>query len=143
MTLQFFRYGVTGAANVGFSLIIYYIVYNFVLRRQLLPLGLFTLSSHIGTLIIVFPFSNFFGFLLQKYVTFTESDLRGAVQLYRYFLIVFINLGVNAVVLKTLVDGFQFWVTPSQIIATFFCIFISYFSQKKYTFKNPKSLKVE
>lgn len=135
MTLQFFRYGFTGAANVGFSLVLYYIVYHYVLRQQMLPLGFFTLSSHIASLVITFPISNFTGFLLQKYVTFTESDLRGHVQLYRYFLVVFINLGINAIVLKILVDGFHFWTTPSQMAATFVCIFISYFSQKKFTFK--------
>jgi putative flippase GtrA len=137
-TLQFFRYGFTGAANVGFSLVLYFLVYNFVLRQQVLPLGFFTFSSHIGSLIITFPVSTFFGFLLQKYVTFTESNLRGHVQLYRYFVVAFANLGVNALFLKILVDGFHFWTTPSQVAATFFCILISYFSQKKYTFKAPK-----
>ncbi|HJV76845.1 MAG TPA: GtrA family protein [Paludibacter sp.] len=140
-TLQFFRYGFTGAANVGFSLVLYFLVYNFVLRQQVLPLGFFTFSSHIGTLVITFPVSTFFGFLLQKYVTFTESDLRGHVQLYRYFIVAFANLGVNAFFLKILVDGFHFWTTPSQVVATFFCILISYFSQKKYTFKAPKKHK--
>jgi putative flippase GtrA len=136
VTLQFFRYGFTGAANVGFSIVLYFIIYNYILHQQMLPLGIFTLSSHIAALVISFPFSNFFGFLLQKYVTFTESDLRGHIQLYRYFIIVFINLAVNAIVLKILVDGFHFWTTPSQIIATLFCVFISYFSQKKFTFNN-------
>ncbi len=136
MTLQFFRYGVTGAANVLFSLVVYYIVYNFVLHKQLLPLGFFTFSAHIGSLIIAFPISTFTGFLLQKYVTFTESDLRGHVQLYRYFIVVLVNLVINVVFLKLLVDGFHFWSTPSQAVATFFCILFSYFSQKKFTFKN-------
>lgn len=121
--------------NVVFSIVLYFCIYNYVLRQQMLPLGLFTLSSHIATLAISFPFSNLFGFLLQKYVTFTTSELRGHVQLYRYFLIVFLNLGINTVVLKVLVDGFHFWTTPSQIIATFICVFVSYFSQKKFTFK--------
>jgi len=141
VTLQFFRYGVTGVVNICFSLVLYYVVYNFVLRQQILPLGLFTLSSHIAALVISFPFANFFGFLLQKYVTFTESELRGHVQLYRYFIIVFVNLGVNAVFLKILVDGFHFWTTPSQMIATFFCVLVSYFSQKKYTFRSSKRIK--
>ena len=138
MTLQFFRYGFTGAANVGFSLVLYFAAYNFVLRQQMLPLGFFTFSSHIGTLILTFPISTFFGFLLQKYVTFTDSDLRGGVQLYRYFIVAVANLGINAFFLKILVDGFHFWTTPSQMAATFFCILISYFSQKKYTFKIQK-----
>jgi hypothetical protein len=136
-TVQFFRYGVSGAANVVFSILLYFIVYNYILHQHMLPLGFYTLSSHIAALVITFPVTNFIGFLLQKYVTFTESDLRGHVQLYRYFIIVFVNLGVNAVFLKILVDGFHFWTTPSQMIATFFCILISYFSQKKFTFRKP------
>jgi putative flippase GtrA len=140
MTLQFFRYGFTGGVNVGFSLLLYFVVYNFVLHQRMLHLlGFLPLSSHMAALIISFPFSNFFGFLLQKYVTFTESELRGHVQLYRYFIIVFVNLGVNTVILKVLVDGFHFWVTPSQVVATFFCILVSYFSQKKFTFKTTSN----
>lgn len=139
MNLQFFRYAFTGSVNVVFSLFLYFLVYNFVLKQQMLPLGFFTLSAHIAALVISFPFSNFFGFLLQKYVTFTESELRGHVQLYRYFMVVFINLGVNAIILKILVDGFHFWSTPAYLIATFFCILISYFSQKKFTFKTKKN----
>jgi putative flippase GtrA len=139
MTPQFFRYGSTGVVNVAFSQVLFFMVYNFVLHQKMLPLGLFTLSSHIAALTISFPFSNFFGFLLQKYVTFTESELRGHVQLYRYFIIVFVNLGVNAILLKLFVEVFHFWTTPSNLLATLFCILISYFSQKKYTFKIPKS----
>jgi putative flippase GtrA len=104
----------------------------------MLPLGFFTLSAHIAALVISFPFSNFFGFLLQKYVTFTKSELRGHVQLYRYFIVVFINLGVNAIILKIMVEYFHLWSTPAQMVATFFCILISYFSQKKFTFKTKK-----
>lgn len=139
MTLQFFRYGATGAVNVAFSLVLYFVVYNYILHQQVLPLYFFTLSSHIAALVLTFPISNFFGFLLQKYVTFTESELRGHVQLYRYFIIVFINLAINAFVLKLLVDGFHLWTTPSQVVATFCCVFVSYFSQKKYTFRSPKN----
>jgi len=142
MSIQFFRYGFTGATGVAVSLVIYYVVLNFVLRQQMLHLGFFTLSSHIAALAISFPFSNFFSFLLQKYVTFTESELRGHVQLYRYFIVVFINLGVNALILKLLVDGFHFWATPSQMVATGICIFISYFSQKRFTFRHPKAHKI-
>lgn len=135
MDLQFFRYGATGGMNVLFSLFLYFVTYNYVLHQRVLPLGFFTLSSHMAALVITFPISNFIGFLLQKYVTFTESELRGHTQLYRYFIVVFINLGVNTIILKILVDGFGFWTTPSQAAATLFCILISYFSQKKFTFR--------
>jgi len=105
-----------------------------------LHLGIVTLSSHIASLIIVFPFSSFSGFLLQKYVTFTASELRGHVQLYRYFLVVLSNLILNYLGLKILVDGAGFFATPSKMIVTVITTIFSYFSQKKYTFNktNPQ-----
>lgn len=139
MNVQFFRYAATGAMNVGVSLVLYYIAYHYVLKQQMLHLGIVTMSSHIAALAITFPVSNFFGFLLQKYVTFTESELRGHTQLYRYFMVVFINLIINYLFMKLLVDKLCFWPMPSQIIATGCCILISYFSQKRFTFKTHKS----
>ncbi|HEY5590626.1 MAG TPA: GtrA family protein [Paludibacter sp.] len=137
MTLQFFRYGVSGVANMAFDLLLYFLVYNFVLQKQMLHLGFVTLSSYIASLAIVFPISSFSGFLLQKYVTFTSSELRGHVQLYRYFLVVLSNLLLNYVGLKILVDGAGFFPTPAKMIVTIFTTLFSYFSQKKFTFKLP------
>jgi len=135
MTLQFFRYGFAGGVNTVFAWVLFYVIYNFVLNQQVLPIGPFTLSSHIAALVISFPFSNTFGFLMQKYITFTESTSKGTTQFYRYFVVVFINLGLNAFFLKLLVDCFHFWTTPSEVAATLVCIAVSYFSQTKYTFK--------
>ncbi len=138
MTLQFFRYGVTGAANVLVSQVIFFIVYNYILNQNILNLGFYALKPHTASLIISFPFANLIGFLLQKYVTFPESELRGRVQLIRYFSITIINLVINAIILKILVEVFHFWTTPSNMLATCVCILISYFSSKIYIFRKSK-----
>jgi len=140
LTLQFFRYGVSGVANMVFDWILYFLVYHYVVRQEMLHLGIVTISSHIASLIIVFPFSSFSGFLLQKYVTFTTSELRGRVQLFRYLLVVFSNLILNYLGLKILVDGAGLFATPSKMIVTVITTIFSYFSQKKYTFHktNPQ-----
>jgi putative flippase GtrA len=135
MTLQFFRYGVTGVANLVFDWVLYFIIYNFVLRHNMLNLGFVTLSSHIATLAFKFPVVLFSGFLLQKYVTFSYSDLPGRIQLIRYSIVFLINLGINYFGLKILVDGLNMWPTPSNMIVSVMTVFISYFSQKLYTFK--------
>ena len=135
MTLQFFRYGFTGVVNVGFSLVLYFFIYNFVLRQQVLPLGFFTFSSHIGSLVITFPVSTFFGFLLQKYVTFSNSKLSEKTQLFRYSTVFLINLVINYFGLKILVDVLDFWPTPSNMIISIMTILLSFFSQKHYTFE--------
>jgi len=135
MTLQFFRYGVTGASNLLFDWVMYFIIYNFVLHHNMLELGFVTISSHIATLGIKFPIVLFSGFLLQKYVTFTYSDIRGRVQLFRYLLVFLINLLISYIGLKLLVDGLNFYPTLSNMLISILTVFISYLMQKKYTFK--------
>lgn len=139
MPIQIFRYGVSGVANMVFDWILYFTVYNFVLKHQNLYIGFETLSSHIAALFMTFPITFITGFLLQKYVTFTASNLRGHVQLFRYLLVVLANLLLNYLGLKILVDLIGFFPTPSKMIVTIFTTVFSYFSQKKYTFKTPSN----
>jgi putative flippase GtrA len=138
MSKQFFRYGVTGGANLVFDWIMYFLIFNFVMCKQVLDMGFVTFSSHIATFIIKFPVVFFSGFLLQKYVTFSLSELRGHVQLYRYLIVVVINLLVNFAGLKLLVEVFNIYPSVSNIIISTFTVFISYFFQNHYTFKSPK-----
>lgn len=135
MSIQLFRYGVTGAANLVFDWVLYFILYNFVIQHQLVHLGIVTLSPHIAALVFTFPVSFMTGFLLQKYVTFTASDLRGRVQLVRYGTVVAANLALNYFGLKLFVDFFGWWASPSKMVVTLLATGVSYISQKKYTFK--------
>lgn len=139
ISLNMFRYGITGLINVAFSQVLFFLVLHYIIGKKCLYLGFYTLSPHIGTLVLIFPVVIFSGFLLQKYVTFTSSILRGRIQLIRYIFIVFFNLGVNALVLKLMVDGFNFWTSPSQLFANLLTILISYFFQKKFTFQHRSS----
>jgi len=135
MAIQFFRYGVSGVANMIFDWTLYFLVYHYVLQQQMLHVGILTFSSHIGALFITFPITFISGFLLQKYVTFSSSELRGRVQLFRYFLVLLANLMLNYLGMKILVDFIHFYATPSKMIVSIFTTLFSYFSQKKYTFK--------
>jgi len=135
MTIQFFRYGVSGVANMIFDWVLYFLVYHFVLHQQMLRIGFVPISSHIAALFITFPVTFLSGFLLQKYVTFTTSELRGRIQLFRYFLVLLANLLLNYLGLKILVEFVHIFPTPAKMIVTMFTTLFSYFSQKKYTFK--------
>lgn len=101
----------------------------------MLHLGFVTLSSHIAALALSFPISFITGFLLQKYVTFTSSALRGKTQIVRYGLVVIFNLSLNYFGLKLLVDIAGLFPTPSKMGITILAVIISYLSQKKFTFK--------
>ena len=135
ITIQLFRYGATGAANLVFDWFLYFLIYNFVLQHKMLNLGIVTLSSHIAAMTIKIPIVLISGFLLQKYVTFSSSKLDGKTQLFRYSTVFIINIVINYSGLKILVDVLNFWPTPSNMIISILTIFLSFFSQKHYTFK--------
>jgi putative flippase GtrA len=135
MNQQFFRYAATGSINLIFDWTIYFIIYNFILKHEMLDLGFVILSSHIAALGIKIPIILVWGFMTQKYITFTHSQIRGRVQLGRYVAVFLINLLINYVGLKVLVDYFGFYPTPSTMIISVFTIAMSYFLQKYYIFK--------
>ncbi len=135
MDIQFFRYGAVGVSNLVFDWVLYFAIYNFVLQKQMLSLGFVTLSSHVAGLAIKFPIVLLSGFLLQKFVTFSSSELRGRIQLFRYLIVFFVNVVINYIGLKFFVDFLGFYPTPSNMIVSSLTIIVSYFSQKHYTFK--------
>lgn len=135
MPIQFFRYGTVGSINLVIDWVSYYLIYQFVLQKQMLELGFLAISSHIATMIIKFPFMLLLGFLMQKYITFSTSEISGKTQLFRYFLIVMVNLLINYVGLKFLVERVGIYPTPSNMLVTVFTIIVSYLSQKHFTFK--------
>lgn len=129
-----FRYAFTGGINTSFDIILYFLFYNFVLKKQNIQLPFITISSHIASFLIVFPITFTTGFLLAKYVTFTQSVLRGRKQLFRYGLTVFGSIILNYVFLKLFVEACHIWPTISKIITTIIVITYSYFMQKYFSF---------
>ena len=144
MSEQLFRYAVCGGGNMVFDWILYFLIYNFVIGHNLVYLQLSTfnfqlcLTPHIATLCIVFPITLLTGFLLQKYVTFTQSNLHGGRQLVRYILIVAVNLAINYFGLKLCVETFGWYPTPSKMAITMITVVVSYLGQKYYTFRIKK-----
>ena len=144
---QLFRYAACGGGNLVLDWVLYFLIYNFVIGHQLLYITLpfreglgvgFCITPHIATLCIVFPITLLTGFWLNKYVTFTQSNLRGSKQLMRYIAIVALNLAVNYFGLKLCVECFGWYPTPSKMIITLITIAISYFGQKYYSFRISK-----
>ncbi len=140
---QVFRYAACGGGNMVLDWVLYFLIYNFVIGHDLINLQ-FTICNiqiaqaitpHIATLCIVFPITLLTGFWLQKYVTFTQSDLHSARQLARYISVVAVNLAINYFGLKLCVEIWGWYPTPSKIIITLITVIISYFGQKYYSFR--------
>ncbi len=146
MPEQVFRYAACGGGNMVLDWVLYFLIYNFVIGHEIVSIQLSVfgfqfaqaITPHIATLCIVFPITLFTGFWLQKYVTFTQSDLHGARQLMRYITIVAINLAVNYFGLKLCVEVWGWYPTPSKMIITVITVVISYFGQKYYSFRVKK-----
>lgn len=130
-----FRYAVTGGSNLALDIFLYFIVYNFVLQKQIVHLGFVAISPYIAAFLIVFPITFFTGFLLAKYITFTGSPLRGRIQLVRYALSVGGSILLNYLLLKLFVEVFHFWPTVSKMITAVFVVTYSYLIQRYFTFK--------
>lgn len=139
LSLRLFRYAVTGAANLVFDWVLFFMTYHYILQKNMLHIGPITFSSHIASMLLVFPITFTSGFLLQKYVTFSASEIKGRVQLIRYMSVVVANLLINYLGLKLLVDFVHIFATPSKMIITVITVIFSYMSQKKYTFRIRKS----
>ena len=147
MSEQLFRYAACGGGNLVFDWVLYFFIYNFVIGHDLVYLNLqiFKLSNlqicltpHIATLCIVFPITLLTGFWLQKYVTFSQSELNSWRQLGRYILIVALNLAINYFGLKLCVETLGWYPTPSKMAITLITVAISYIGQKYFTFRVSK-----
>lgn len=135
MPLKTYRYAVCGGSNFVFDTLLYFVFYNYIFQKELVELGVVTLSPHIASLFAVYPITLLSGFLLNKYITFTTSQLTGKTQLIRYIIVSFGAILIVYLCMKVLVDGLGIYPTPSKIITTVFAVIYSYILQNKFSFK--------
>jgi len=135
LPLQTFRYAVCGGSNMMLDIFLFYISFNFILHQQILHLGFIALKPYNAALGMAFCVTFPLGFLLNKYIVFNSSYLRSHVQLFRYILIVGLNLFLNYAILNVLIQYLHFFPTMAKILATVLIVTFSYLSQKHFTFK--------
>ena len=139
LPLTTFRYGVTGAANMCLDLVLYFICYNTIFhifdKKEVVYFKFVPLTPHIASLLIVFPITFFTGFLLSKYINFSDSIIKSRIQLFRYLLVVAGCLLINYVLLKIFVEICGFYPTPSKMLIVPVAVTFSYLTQRYYTFK--------
>ena len=140
MPVQTFRYAACGGINTLLGLAIYFISYTFLLSGKNLDVGFFAFKPHVAALFFSTCVSFVVGFTLNKYVVFTSSNLKGRIQLFRYFLSFMLNLVINYLLLKLFVELLRWNALTSQVITTIIIITFSYLSQKHFSFRiNNKS----
>jgi putative flippase GtrA len=135
MPIETFRYAACGGINTMSGLLVWYVCYHFVFSRMVVNLVFYSFESYTLALLVSSSYSFTLGFLLNKYVVFTSSNLKGRIQLFRYFLSFAFNLMLNYFLLKLFVEKFTWDAFLSQLLTTVVVIAVSYFSQKHFTFK--------
>jgi len=143
MPLQTFRYAACGGANTILDILIFSISYNFILHKQDLNLGFMSLKPYSASVFISFCISFPTGFFLMRNIVFTGSSLHGRVQLFRYFLLVLICLGLNWIFIKLFVEQFHIYPTAAKVLTTIIVVSFSYLTQKNFTFKAKQNQSVD
>ena len=138
MPEQTFKYAATGGANTALDIFLYFIFYNFVLKKEIVDFGFYAISPHIAAFLMSFMFTFPIGFLFAKFISFPGSFLRKRIQLFRYGITVSGSIILNYIFLKLFVDSFGWYPTPSKIATTMIVIIFSYTAQKYFTFKTEK-----
>ncbi|SHF19822.1 GtrA family protein [Pedobacter caeni] len=142
LSLHTFRYLVSGGTTAASGIVVYYIAYNWILQQKDVQLSLPYLprliTAPVAALAIESLITFCIGFILNKYLIFTKSNLKGRIQLFRYASVFTTNILLNLAMLKVLVEAFGFYPTISKIIITTVLTVFSYFSQKYFTFKVRK-----
>ncbi|MES2850038.1 MAG: GtrA family protein [Bacteroidota bacterium] len=157
MPLQTFRYAACGGGNMVLGFLIFTTVFHLIAAQQntglvlgcfkvvhtrindadVLMMDLDTVAFKVHSFALSCSSSVVFvmGFLLNKYVVFTGSYLRGRIQLFRYFLASVSSFSINYFLLQALVLFLHVHPVLAQVIVTAIVVTISYFMQQYFTFK--------
>ena len=138
MPEQTFRYAACGGANTLLGLTIYFIFYQYIFKGENFDAGFYVFKPHMAALFIAFCVNFVVGFALMKFVVFVDSNLRGRIQLFRYFISFGFNLVLNYFLLKLFVEVLHMNAILSQVITTAIVVTVSYVSQKHFSFKTKK-----
>lgn len=137
-----FRYLAAGSFTSVTGIVVYFVAYNYILEQQDIALEVSFLPKVItaktAALIIETPITFLVGFCINKYLVFTESNLKGRIQMFRYGSVVATNFLLNLALIKLMVEGFHFYASVAKIITTFLLIIFSYFSQKHFSFGSKR-----
>ncbi|MGY4384605.1 putative flippase GtrA [Pedobacter sp. UYP24] len=142
LPLHTFRYMVSGGSTAASGIVSFYLAYNYILHQQdihvNIPLIPKLVTAHVAALVMSTFVAFIIGFVLNKYLIFTQSNLKGRIQMFRYAAVLGMNLVLNYALIKYLVEGLNFYPSIAQALITITLSLISYFLQKHFTFRVRK-----
>jgi putative flippase GtrA len=138
VSLHNFRYLATGGSALVLGFTAYYLAYKFLFSTEEVTFWFLTLKRETAALAIDFAIVIPYSFILNRYVVFTHSEVRGRIQLFRFLNLQFINMLLNFVLLKFFVEILQIYPTVSRLIIAILIAAFSYLYQHYFTFSVKK-----
>jgi len=132
-----YYYAVAGCTNLLSGWVLFWVLDRWVIHSKRVVLPFFEHPVHSYTVIAAAcgVFSFLFGFTMMRYIVFTESQLKGRVQFFRYGLSALISATVNWILIKLMVDTFAWNASLCNVFASVVVVTISYFLQRKFSFR--------
>lgn len=135
MNLQTFRYAASGGGNVLLGFIVYYLSFKFIFKEADFHFWFYAFKGHSAALFVSFIVTFPVGFFMSKYVVFNDSNMKGHIQLFRYFMICMFNLILNYLLLKVFVERLHIYPVFAQIITICIVVVFSYLAQRNFSFR--------
>jgi putative flippase GtrA len=139
---QTYYYAACGGGNLVLSWILFYFFYQVVFQKEISHYSInwlgykqIAISAYTYSSIFCFCISFTIGFLLMKHVVFTESGLKGRVQLFRYALSSLASAILSWLLLKFFIESIQIFPSIANIIASIIVVIFSFIMQRKFTFR--------
>jgi len=135
MNIQTFRYAASGGSNVVLGFIAYYISFKYIFGEKEFNFNFYAFKGHIAALFVSFLVTFPVGFFMSKYVVFSDSNMKGRIQLFRYFMVCMFNLSLNYLLLKIFVEKFHLYPVLAQVFTIGIVVVFSYIAQRNFSFK--------
>ena len=136
---QTYYYAACGGSNLVSSWFLFYLCFQFLFEKRIFNISLaantYVVSAYTLSSILCFLIAFTLGFLLNKYVVFTDSKLMGRVQLFRYGVSALFSWLGNYLLLKICIEGLSFYPSIANVISSAAMVVVAYFLQRKYSFR--------
>lgn len=140
LSRQNYYYAAVGGANMVLDLLLYFISYNYIFKKEIFQVTEhLAFEPYIAAFIFAFIITFPLGFALSKYIVWSESNIKGRIQLFRYFLLVITNIFLNYILLKFFIETCHLFPTVSKLLTIIIVVTFSYLTQKHFTFRVKKA----
>lgn len=115
--------------------VVYVISFKYIFAEKHFDFGFYAFKGHIAAMIVSFLVTFPVGFFMSKYVVFSDSNMKGRIQLFRYFMVCMFNLLLNYLLLKVFVERLKIYPILAQILTIGIVVVFSYLAQRNFSFK--------